>query len=106
MAEEDDVLRHFVRLKQKGPDFTPILIMDVFFPESLNEAEESERMARLYRFMKQAIDIFGSEEKARKWFETPLPALGAKTPLECVKTESGTREVEDVLGRIAHGVFS
>ena len=63
-------------------------------------------MTPLDQIMKQAIDIFGSQEKARKWFETPLPALGGKTPLECVKTESGTREVENVLGRIAHGVFS
>ncbi len=56
--------------------------------------------------MKQAIDVFGSEEKARKWFETPLPALGGKRPFEYADTEPEAREVEDVLGRIAHGIFS
>ena len=60
----------------------------------------------LDRLIAQAKNIFGSEEKALKWLETPLPMLGGKTPLECVKTERGAKEAEDVLGRIAHGIFS
>ena len=33
-------------------------------------------------------------------------ALGGATPLDFAKTEPGAREVENVLGRLEHGVFS
>ena len=62
--------------------------------------------SRMMWLRKQAIEVFRSEEKAQKWFETPFPVLGGKTPLECFETEEGAQEVADMLGRIAHGVFS
>ena len=68
--------------------------------------KKPKRTSRLTLLMKQAIDILGSEEKALMWFKTPLPLLGGKTPFEYADTEPGAREVEDILGRIAHGVFS
>ncbi len=46
------------------------------------------------------------EEAAREWLKSPLPALAGKTPLEFADTEPGAQEVEDLLGRIEHGVFS
>ena len=36
----------------------------------------------------------------------PVKALGMKTPLQYAATESGAREVENLLGRLEHGVFS
>jgi putative toxin-antitoxin system antitoxin component (TIGR02293 family) len=40
------------------------------------------------------------------WLKSPQKALGGKTPLEYSDTEPGAREVEDLLGRLEHGVFS
>ena len=37
---------------------------------------------------------------------TPKRALGNITPLRCCDTDVGAREVEALLGRIEHGVFS
>jgi putative toxin-antitoxin system antitoxin component (TIGR02293 family) len=45
-------------------------------------------------------------ERAREWFKAPNRALGNTTPFEYADTEPGAREVEDVLGRIEHGVFA
>ncbi|MBW1797126.1 MAG: DUF2384 domain-containing protein, partial [Deltaproteobacteria bacterium] len=36
----------------------------------------------------------------------PARALGGKTPLEYADTEPGAQEVDELLGRIEHGVFS
>jgi putative toxin-antitoxin system antitoxin component (TIGR02293 family) len=68
--------------------------------------EESERIFRIACVFDKAIDVLGSEESARKWFRTPLRALSMKAPLEYSDMELGLREIEHVLGRIEHGVFS
>ena len=43
---------------------------------------------------------------ARKWLKDPAWALGDIPPLTYADTELGSKEVEDLLGRIEHGVFS
>ncbi len=40
------------------------------------------------------------------WLRQPQFALGGRVPLEMLHTEAGTREVEDLLGRIEYGVIS
>ena len=68
--------------------------------------EESERILRLQRLLKRALDVFGSQEEASRWLKESSYALGDISPLECAKTEIGAREVENLLGRVEHGVFS
>ncbi len=68
--------------------------------------EESERLYRVQRLFKKAIDVFGNLDDARKWLKEKAYGLGDVPPLEFAKTEIGAREVEDLLGRIEHGVFS
>lgn len=61
---------------------------------------------RLARVGTIAEDALGSREKARRWLLKPNPALAGAVPLEQLDTELGARQVEGVLGRIAHGVVS
>ncbi len=67
---------------------------------------ESEKVLRVLTLMKMAHDLFKDNEIVKDWFKSPNTALGGKTPLEYTDTEPGAREVEDLLGRLAHGVFS
>lgn len=67
---------------------------------------EGERAVRIMRLFERARQIFGTDENTRGWFSAKLLALGYKTPLEFAQTEPGAREVENILGRIEHGVFS
>jgi len=67
---------------------------------------ESERVFRLATLFDKAIEVLGDEDHARRWFKTPLKALAGKSPLEYSDTDIGAREVEDLLGRLEHGVFS
>ena len=48
----------------------------------------------------------GDYQGAREWLETPIPALANQRPLDLARTEPGAREVEDLIGRIEHGVVS
>jgi len=67
---------------------------------------ESERVFRLAVLFDRAVDALGDAERARRWFQSPLKALGGRSPLDYADTEIGAREVEDLLGRIEYGVFS
>ena len=68
--------------------------------------EESDRLLRLLRTIAKARDTFQDEEKAHRWLRKPNRALGGAVPFEMLRTASGARLVEQVLGRIAHGVYS
>jgi putative toxin-antitoxin system antitoxin component (TIGR02293 family) len=70
-------------------------------------SQESERLLRISRLFEKAIDLFeGDRTAAVKWMSTPRAALDTQTPLEYSRTEVGAREVEDLIGRLEHGVFS
>lgn len=67
--------------------------------------DTSERLIRFARLYEIAADVLGGEDEARRWLKTPNAALGDRAPLDYAATEPGAREVEDLLGRLAHGVF-
>ncbi len=69
-------------------------------------ADESDRLFRLGRTAALAEEVLGSREKATRWLHQPNRALGSETPLRQLDTELGARQVEDLLIRIAHGVYS
>lgn len=69
-------------------------------------AAESDRTVRFARIYAQAAEMIGDEEKAAEWLRTPNRALGGERPLDQLDTDLGSRTVEDVLGRIAYGVYS
>ena len=68
--------------------------------------DESERLLRLGSVLRKAADVLEDPEALRRWMLQPKRALGGLTPLRCCDTEVGAREVEALLVRIEHGVFS
>jgi putative toxin-antitoxin system antitoxin component (TIGR02293 family) len=70
------------------------------------QADESDRLLRLARVGAQAVATLGSEEKAVQWLRRPNRALGKRVPLDLIDSDIGTRQVEEVLGRIEHGNIS
>jgi putative toxin-antitoxin system antitoxin component (TIGR02293 family) len=67
---------------------------------------ESDRVVRLARLFGKAVEVMESQVNARKWLMAPQVGLGGAIPLDYAETEIGAREVEDLLGRIEHGVYS
>lgn len=67
---------------------------------------ESDRLYRLAKVVSMAIDVIGSREKAKTWLLRPNMALGGEVPIDLLDTEVGERQVEEVLGRVLHGIYS
>ena len=69
-------------------------------------SDESERVLRIASLFDRALQVLHSQNRVQLWFKSPQKGLGGQTPLEYADTEPGAREVEDLLGRLEHGVFS
>ncbi len=69
-------------------------------------ADESDRLLRLGQVAALAEEVLGSRDKAVAWLKKPNRALGGAVPLDRLDTDLGTRQVEQVLFRSAHGVYS
>ena len=71
------------------------------------QPDESDRALRASRIFGSALELFeGDAEAARDWLSSEQPALGGAVPLSVARTELGAREVEQLIGRLEHGVFS
>ena len=69
------------------------------------QPDESDRLLRASRLLGRAIDLFeGNLDHAREWLSRPQPAFGSATPLEYARTDVGSREVENLIGRLEYGI--
>lgn len=69
------------------------------------QPEESDRLIRLTRLVGLALQLFeGDLEGTRLWLTTPQTALADQAPIEFATTEIGAREVENLIGRLEHGI--
>ena len=66
---------------------------------------ESDRLARVLDILKLAEETFGEQTKAYRWLRTPNGAIDGHRALDLCSTGEGSRLVETVLGRLAHGVY-
>jgi putative toxin-antitoxin system antitoxin component (TIGR02293 family) len=66
--------------------------------------DQSDRLSRVLRIIDGADETFGDPAKARAWLRRPNQLLDGETPLNRLDTDFGTRQVEAILGRIAHGL--
>jgi putative toxin-antitoxin system antitoxin component (TIGR02293 family) len=65
---------------------------------------ESDRLYRIARVAAHAVAVFGAEDKATTWLQRPNRALNGELPIRLLDTDIGARHVEDILGRIEHGI--
>jgi len=71
------------------------------------ESVESDRVYRYTRLAALATEMFhGDGEAARQWLKSSTYGFKGETPLEYAQTEYGAREVENLIGRIRHGIPS
>jgi putative toxin-antitoxin system antitoxin component (TIGR02293 family) len=69
--------------------------------------DESDRLVRASRIFGRALSLFeGDHDAAKRWLSEPQRALGGGIPLALARTEVGALEVERLIGRLEHGVFS
>ena len=68
--------------------------------------DEADRLYRLARVFALAINVLEDKQQAIEWLNTPKIALDNQVPLSLLNTGVGSREVEKLLKRIEHGVYS
>lgn len=68
---------------------------------------ESDRLVSVARLLAQIFELFENDRtSAMRWLNSPNRGLGGRTPLQMAQTETGLREVENLIMRLEHGVFS
>ena len=68
---------------------------------------ESDHVVRVARLTAMAGDLMaGDTQAASRWLTTPHPRLGDESPLRRASTETGGREVEQLIGQLRYGIFS
>jgi putative toxin-antitoxin system antitoxin component (TIGR02293 family) len=68
--------------------------------------EETDKALRLKRIATLAERIFGDAAKAQRWLRKPKRSLLGDTPVDYLASENGARVVEEMLGRIEHGIYA
>ena len=68
-------------------------------------ADESDRLYRLARVLAHANRVFEDPQESADWIQTPNAALGKQQPLTLFDTDIGVQQVDEVLGRIEHGII-
>jgi putative toxin-antitoxin system antitoxin component (TIGR02293 family) len=67
--------------------------------------EESDRVLRVVRILSSAESVYGNRERALAWLRKPHARLERRSPLSLVKTDTGSRIVEELLIQIDEGMF-
>jgi putative toxin-antitoxin system antitoxin component (TIGR02293 family) len=67
--------------------------------------EESDRVVRSLRVLSAAAGVYESRERALQWLRRPHPRLNDRAPISLLKTDTGARIVEELLGQIDEGYF-
>jgi putative toxin-antitoxin system antitoxin component (TIGR02293 family) len=67
--------------------------------------DESDRVLRVIRVLSLTESIYGSRQRALDWLRRPHPRLDERTPLSLLKTDAGSRIVEELLIQIDEGMF-
>ena len=75
-------------------------------PDRHLSSAASDRLYRMARLYVLAIEVLEDPEAAQEWLRSPQIGLNRRPPVDLMSTEAGSREVENLLLRIEHGVIA
>jgi putative toxin-antitoxin system antitoxin component (TIGR02293 family) len=93
-SEMSMILNVSLRTLQRYPDF---YILD---------ADSSSKVLQLKALNERGVDIFNGQLYFNKWLKSPVRELDGQTPLSYLDTALGFHILDQILGRIEHGVFA
>lgn len=74
-------------------------------PETTLSADQSGRAWKFAEILALATSIFGSQEDAELWLDSPAMGLDHRRPIDLLATPAGVELVETFLGRLQYGVY-
>lgn len=72
----------------------------------LLDTNQSIRTWVFAKILGRATAVFGSQEEAERWLESPAMGLDRWRPLDLLATSEGAELVEDFLDRLEYGVYT
>ncbi len=75
-------------------------------PDKLLDPVSSDRLVRTAKIMGLAEEILEDAENSRAWLSKSQSALGNEIPHELMRTNIGSKQVEDILLRMEHGYLA
>lgn len=57
------------------------------------------------RVFQRAAEVFGNYNQARGWMKEPNPALGGRSPNECLDLDRDVERVEKLMLQIEYGLL-
>ena len=75
-------------------------------PKEKLDKQVSSHAIEIAKIMQHAYEVFGDEEKLRRWMNKENRSLNNLKPVLLLKTLTGINMVNDILGRIQEGVYS
>lgn len=74
-------------------------------PDERLSRDASERLLLLTNLLQHGLDVFDDDaETLADWLRSPIRELNSQSPLQLLDTSTGFGLVDDVLGRIEHGI--
>ena len=74
-------------------------------PDERLSRDASERLLLLTNLLRHGLDVFDDDaETLADWLRSPIRELNSQSPLHLLDTTTGFGLVDDVLGRIEHGI--
>ena len=108
LRSEADQIAALVGLTDR--EMAPILNMSERNLHRLNAEnrlarDASERLLLLTNLLQHGLDVFDNDvQTLADWLRTPIRELNSQSPIHLLDTTTGFGLVDDVLGRIEHGI--
>lgn len=77
-----------------------------YYRKRILSRADSEEVLDTLRVYRHALKVFGSEQVAREWLSTSIPALAGERPLGLFDTFEGRNLVRATLRKLEYGEFS
>jgi len=75
-------------------------------PQKPLSQEQSGRAWKFAEVLSVATEVFGSQAEAEKWLIAPAMALDRRRPIDLLSSPAVVELVEQLLGRLEHGVYT
>ena len=110
---EADVLKNFINYFNVSQETTASLL-NISSPTIYRWIKGNKKLDMVYSVKLFEIAelfiygsrVFESEENFFKWLRLPNTALGGMEPMKLLELPGGVSKVNDIIGRIEHGIFS
>jgi len=106
-----DVLTNTDRLGLSHQELAEILHISLrtlqrYHPDKVLDTDLSSKALRLLRLLEHGLQVFGDETALQRWLRSSVPSLEGYTPISLLDTPFGFDWIDQILGRIEHGVFA